>query len=689
MRSSSRFITPAAVIATLTAPAFALASTPGSATGAFKDTRALWMSRFEYSTESQIRSRVSAIADAGFTDLYFQVRGQGDVLYPSAIESWDNKYGGGFGPRSGPGFDPLGVALDEASNHGLDVHAWINTIPMWRDTSSPYNPPSNSNHFYNQRPDLRLKDSAGNDMPLSTGQYVGVNPTHPDTVDHIADLAEELVTNYGSQGLDGVHLDYIRMVTSGAFGPLTYPQDPATRARFTSETGLNPDVFSNTYKTWVGDKITVLVESVRDRIQSVDPNSELTAAVWRDYEIGGRDYQQFANEWVERGSLNTAFPMVYTTNDDLFRDNTLLYKSLDQEAGVAIGLGSYLHGSSDQTIRQLDTAQYLGANGYNIFSYGTLFSGSSLTAFGQAVKAYNEELAARPDDNLPITMFEDGDEGFFGFSPTLSGSNAGIDPATTATITEETAYEGNASQRLDIVMDDSTIGGWFLRHLAGSDAGLANPAGNREIIADGYLGFWLRTLDDGLTVRVAVDDTEGTAERGLAQDIIADGNWHLYEWNLDDDDQWEGWVSGNGQINGQTVTLDSIQFFGSGDATVWLDAVMFDPFDTLGDATAIALLGDFDNDGQVAQGDLNLVLNNWGNLRGDWSNADGFASANVDQEELNAVLNNWGSTTTPDFNGSPIPEPAAAVALLALGLADRRRGNPWAGLGDARHAVTL
>ncbi|MEM8784068.1 MAG: family 10 glycosylhydrolase [Planctomycetota bacterium] len=683
MRSSfpSRWPT-AAALAVLAMPAAAIAATPGSATGAFKDTRALWMSRFEFTTETQIRQRVAAVADAGFTDLYFQVRGQGDVLYPSAIETWDNKYGGGFGPRSGPGFDPLAVALDAADDHGLGVHAWINTVPMWRDTSSPHTPPSNPNHFYNARPDLRLKDVNGNDMPLSSGQYVGVNPTHPDTADHVADLAEELVTNYGALGLQGVHLDYIRMVTNGASGPLTYPQDPDTRARFFTETGLNATTNPNTYKQWVGDKITVLVESVRDRIRGVDPNAQLTAAVWRDYEIGGRDYQQFADDWVRNGSLDTAFPMVYTTDDDLFRDNTLRYKTLDQQAGVAIGLGSYLHSSSAQTLRQLDTAQYLGANGFNIFSYGTLFSGSSLTTFGQDVKAYNEELAARADDNLPITTFEDGDAGYFGNSPTISGSNLGIDPATAATITTETAYEGDASQRIDIVASGSEGDDWFLRHLSGDSGGLASPAGNRELIADGYLGFWLRTLDEGLSVRVALDDTRlsggrSIIERGLERDVIADGNWHLYEWNLDDNTQWDGWVSGDGDINGATVTLDSIQFFGAGDATVWLDAVMFDPFGTLAAATAIALAGDFDGSGQVEQGDLNLVLNNWGQPRGDWDNADGFATAGVDQEELNAVLTNWGDAATPDLRGAAVPEPGVALLAAAASVVGLRRRGAW------------
>ncbi len=645
----------------------------GGPDAAFRDTRSLWMSRFEFTTEAQIRERVEAIAQAGFTDLYFQVRGQGDVLYPSAIETWDNKYGGGIGAGTGPGFDPLAVALDEANQHGLDLHAWINAIPMWRDSSSPHTAPSDPNHFYNQRPDLRLKDVNGNDMPLSTGQYVGVNPTHPDTADHIADLAAELTTNYGALGLDGVHLDYIRMVTNSAFSPLTYPQDPATRARFNSETGLNAASSPDAYKEWVGGKITTLVEQVRDTIHAIDPQAELSAAVWRDYDIGSRDYQQFADDWVENQSLDVAYPMVYTTSDSLFRDNVLKWKALNQQTPVAIGLGSYLHGGSQQTIDQLETARYLGANGFNIFSYGTLFSGGSLTSFGQDVKDYIDTIAARPDDNLPITTFEPGDTNYFDISPQLSGSNVGIGENTTATLVTDTVFEGTTAQRLDI---DGDPGGWLLRHLSGSSSGIANPDGNRELIAEGYLGFWLRTLDAGITVRIAVDDVEGTAERGLEKPVIADGTWNLYQWDLGDDAQWEGWVNGNGEINGQTVTLDSIQFFGAGDATVWLDAVMFNPFGTLSDAVSM-LAGDYDGSGQVEQADLDLVLQNWGidadanGVPTGWTHdlPDGL----IDQAELDGVLLNWGDTAAPDFHGINVPEPATALTVMLAPWALSRR----------------
>ncbi len=87
------------------------------------------------------------------------------------------------------------------------------------------------------------------------------------------------------------------------------------------------------------------------------------------------------------------------------------------------------------------------------------------------------------------------------------------------------------------------------------------------------------------------------------------------------------------------------------------------------------IAGDYNGSGSVEQGDLDLVLNNWGQgtpvgqaAPAGWLND--LPQGAVDQRELDRVLNNWGSADAPDFAGSAVPEPTAgivaAVALVAL-----------------------
>ncbi len=91
-----------------------------------------------------------------------------------------------------------------------------------------------------------------------------------------------------------------------------------------------------------------------------------------------------------------------------------------------------------------------------------------------------------------------------------------------------------------------------------------------------------------------------------------------------------------------------------------------------------ALAGDYNASGQVEQGDLDLVLQNWG-LDTDANGppagwlAD-LPSGQIEQSELDGVLQNWGATAVPGFSGSAVPEPgAAAVGLLGCGWIALRR----------------
>ncbi|MEM6334549.1 MAG: family 10 glycosylhydrolase [Planctomycetota bacterium] len=657
MPSPRRLPTAALLAAALAGPTLASAG-PAAASDApeaqaFADHRGVWVSRFEYSSAASIQNVIQRAADAGFTDIYWQVRGQGDALYDSNVEVWDARY-----PRSGPGFDPLQVAVDAAETHGVKLSAWINTVPMWNGAING-SPPSDPFHLYNLAPDWRLKDFNGNDQPLGSS-YTGINVTHPDARAHIASVVDDIASRYD---VEGVHLDYIRMVNNTSGSPIQYPLDPDTRARYEAETGNTfTSGASAAYKQWLADGVTAVVSESHAALDNLDPDLKLTAAVWRDYDIGTNSYQQQADRWVEDATLDAAHAMIYTSDMALYENNLYKYKSLDAQAGVYAGIGSYLHLESDPdlTLEQLRMAQAAGANGYTIFSYSSIYSGSQLTSIGQDVADFNATLDARRDANLKgmaLTDFEDG-EGFFQTSPELSGSNVNIDAAAAFTTNAE-SYDGTTSQQIDITPLDSS--GWLLRHLAGDGSTTAaSPDANLQIISDGYLGFWLKTTDPGLQVSVAVDDVEGTAERGLFRDVIADGDWHLYEWNLGDDADWNGWVLGDGLIEGQSVTLDSIQFTGDTAATVYLDNISFNPFGSL--FTPPPTPGDLDDDGDADADDIVLLLASYGDPAFDLTD-DGLTD-DADLAALLALMGTGPADANLDGNVN-----TSDLAILAAGFA--------------------
>ncbi len=80
------------------------------------------------------------------------------------------------------------------------------------------------------------------------------------------------------------------------------------------------------------------------------------------------------------------------------------------------------------------------------------------------------------------------------------------------------------------------------------------------------------------------------------------------------------------------------------------------------------LPGDYSGNGQVEQGDLDLVLQNWGldtavnGIPAGWVND--LPTGVIEQSELDRVLQHWGAASAPTGLHSPIPEPASVSVLV-------------------------
>jgi hypothetical protein len=110
--------------------------------------------------------------------------------------------------------------------------------------------------------------------------------------------------------------------------------------------------------------------------------------------------------------------------------------------------------------------------------------------------------------------------------------------------------------------------------------------------------------------------------------------------------------------------------FSHGDMALW-DTSNFTTNGQISYAAGAAqvLVGDYNGSGSVEQGDLDLVLLNWGQSGSDLP--DGWVitapNGNIDQGELDAVLLNWGASS--GLSPAGVPEPSTiAILFIAAGL---------------------
>ncbi|MEO5935761.1 MAG: family 10 glycosylhydrolase, partial [Terriglobales bacterium] len=172
----------------------------GSATPEF---RAVWVDAFHAGirTPQEADKLVEEAASANFNALIVQVRRRGDSLYKNSLEPPLRE-----APYD-PEFDALAYIVEKGHARGLEVHAWVNAMPIWRDPT----PPTDANHVYNLHgPDKTgaaswLTASPEGVVKFPVGYFLDAG--HPDAADYVARVCAKIVRNYK---VDGLHLDYIR-----------------------------------------------------------------------------------------------------------------------------------------------------------------------------------------------------------------------------------------------------------------------------------------------------------------------------------------------------------------------------------------------------------------------------------------------------------------------------------------------
>jgi uncharacterized lipoprotein YddW (UPF0748 family) len=336
--------------------------------------RALWVVRDALTSPGAVEQMIDFAVQARFHLLFVQVRGRGEVYYPSRLEppADDLQF-----PLAQ--FDPLDYTVALARAAGISVHAWINVYYVWSDPNRA--PPPG--HIVAQHPDWLLADATGSPMSardLRWWQADGVegyylSPCRREVRAHTAALVAELAEGYA---LDGVHLDYVRY-PSRAFGldpehrtafALHWGVDPAALVAPRGETSLAADTrafLDSVSVDWRAGEVDSLVAAVR----AAAPRLAVSAAVVPDPEEALREKGQNWVGWLRRGLVDFVVPMAY---NDAPAEAALRARVLHNIVGDdRFLMGIALHDDRYLYLPRLVTAlREAGVPGFSVFSYNVL-----------------------------------------------------------------------------------------------------------------------------------------------------------------------------------------------------------------------------------------------------------------------------------------------------------------------------
>lgn len=326
-----------------------------------QETRALWVTRWDYTTPEDVRRIVQNAADHNFNVILFQVRGDGTVMYPSKIEPWSRRF-----YHQDPGWDPLKLAVELAHLNDIELHAWLNVYPAWSGST----PPPDSNQLFLKHPEWLLVDRFNSRQHLNN-HYVFLSPTIPEVSDYLLKICREIYINYN---VDGLHLDYIR------FPANQYSYDEKSLELFKKTFNEEPEKMPRAWNYFRSAAITGFVARLYEEMKRYDPDLVLSASVIGDYFKGKQLYLQDSHEWLSRGIIDAVYPMIYTSDDTHFRRLLRNHRYNDHGRYVYAGIDHL----RDKIPQQVAISRELGCRGFALFSYGTLFPGHSDRLFRQS-----------------------------------------------------------------------------------------------------------------------------------------------------------------------------------------------------------------------------------------------------------------------------------------------------------------
>ena len=230
--------------------------------------------------KQELRDILDKLQRAGINTVLFQARVRGTVVYPSQLEPWDGCLSGV--PGRSPGYDPLAFAIDECHKRGMELHAWVVTIPVGK---------------WNALGCKTLRSKYPH-LIKRIGEEGYMDPENTATATYLANFCKEITDRYD---VDGIHLDYIRY-------PETWKINIAHDAARRNITAI---------VRAIGEKVKASKPWVKYSCSPIGKFSDLSRFASNGWNAYAKVCQD-AQGWLRDGLMDALFPMMYFQGNHFF-----------------------------------------------------------------------------------------------------------------------------------------------------------------------------------------------------------------------------------------------------------------------------------------------------------------------------------------------------------------------------------
>lgn len=311
--------------------------------------------------KQELRDILDKLQRAGINTVLFQARVRGTVVYPSQLEPWDGCLSGV--PGRSPGYDPLAFAIDECHKRGMELHAWVVTIPVGKWNAL------GCKTLRNKYPHLIKR----------IGEEGYMDPENTATATYLANFCKEITDRYD---VDGIHLDYIRY-------PETWKINIAHDAARRNITAI---------VRAIGEKVKASKPWVKYSCSPIGKFSDLSRFASNGWNAYAKVCQD-AQGWLRDGLMDALFPMMYFQGNHFF---PFAIDWAEQSYGRMLvpGLGIYFMSPSEKNwsldviTREMQVARQYGMG--HAYFRSKFFTDNLKGIYTYAQRAFTPTLALPP-----------------------------------------------------------------------------------------------------------------------------------------------------------------------------------------------------------------------------------------------------------------------------------------------------